>query len=184
MIRDWAFRNRGVLSNALLMQLLWFAAVLGAAYYGFGAVAVIPLLGIFVFGHYSQGSFTADCRMALLTLLIAIPFELILIALKVVNYADSFSAAWPPIWILLLWAGLGASCNYSLAWLRQRLWLAALLGGIGSASSMRAGVALGAATAPHGIVTLLVVYMAAWACIMPLLIWLSRGRQHDRCTLA
>ena len=62
---------------------------------------------------------------------------------------------------------------YSLGWLRGKLWLAALVGGAGGAFSMMAGIHIGAAQAPRGLSTLLIVYGIVWAALVPVMVVLS-----------
>jgi hypothetical protein len=68
-------------------------------------------------------------------------------AVGATNYPAS-SAAWPylvvPPWIVSLWAGFATIVRHSLAWLRGRHVLAALLGAVGGPLSYFGGSRLGA----------------------------------------
>lgn len=169
-----------VVINALLMQLLWFVAVIGGAH-GWGVMAVMPLVVMVIAGPCTGGRIKPDLVLLAAAVVMGLVFEVALQSAGLIAYRGNAGGILPPLWILLLWAGMGASCNYSFTWLQRHLWLAAVLGAIGSVLSLRAGMALGAAVAPVGWLPLALVYGAAWALILPLLVYLSRevSRDHD-----
>lgn len=157
----------------LLLQLIWPAAVLGAAR-GWAWLALPVLLAMPLWSLVRGLPVARDLRMLIVGLLVGIFFETLLLGTGVIDYRLMPGPGWVPAWILLLWAGFAINCNHCLAWLQGRWWLAALLGATGGPLSVLAGVSLGAATAPAGTVPLVLVYGLCWALLMPLLAWLAR----------
>jgi hypothetical protein len=78
-----------------------------------------------------------------------------------------------PPWITALWIGFATLPRFSLAWLRGKPWLAALLGGVAGPLSYLAGVRLGAvAVGAHPLLTFGVL-AAEYALVTPLLLLLA-----------
>ena len=78
-----------------------------------------------------------------------------------------------PLWIWALWALFAAQFNTTYKWLKNRLWIAALLGAVAGPLSFRAGTALHAVafTDPIASPTVLAV---GWALLLPIVTLLSR----------
>jgi hypothetical protein len=154
----------------LLVQVSWFAAVLGAA-------RGRPLLGV------------GTAILFLPVLLVALPgprrrLALVVIATLAGGLADSavqasglmvYSGApdgstLAPAWIFALWAIFAATFDESFGWLRGRLALAALLGAVAGPASYAAAVRLGAARfgpLPGATAALAVL----WGTALPLLVF-------------
>lgn len=158
-------RNVG---NFVLFQLLWFAAVGGAAA-GFDWLAGPVLLAMLGWSVMTGGIWPSDSLLMLAGLVIGFVFEVLFLASGVLVYEAQFAAWAPPVWILFLWAGFAMTFNHSLAWIRGRYGLAVLFGSLGSVSSLFAGVKLGAAEALAPFWTVCVIYGASWAVLVPLL---------------
>jgi len=165
--------KKNILANALLMQLLWFIAVRGAAS-GFADWAILPLLMMLVPGCAAAYRWRQDLLMLMVAVAVGFVFEVLLINSGLIVYQGATWAGLPPIWVLILWAGLGMSCNYSLRWVGRHRGLAVLVGAAGGILSLRSGIALGAGHAPRGLLPLMLVYGVGWALTMPLLAGLSR----------
>jgi hypothetical protein len=167
MSRDSLINQGG---HFLLLQIIWPAAVLGAAagmsWPAFVAMAAMPL-----WSAVRRLSWRADLRMLVIGVLVGLVFEPLLIGSGLIVYALQPSEGWVPAWILFLWGGFAINFNHCLAWLQGRWWFAALFGLLGAPLSVLAGVSLGAAQAPVGLVPLAVVYGIAWGVMMPLLAW-------------
>lgn len=165
-----------LLGNFALFQLLWFAAIFGAA-----AGTELPVFAVLavllIWGSLRGVPFGPDGRMILAGLVVGLAAEPVWLALGLIEYRMQGFGLLPPAWIMALWVGFAVSFNYSLAWLQGRPLLAGLFGAVGSALSVIAGVRFGAADAPQGLVFLAVVYAAGWAVLVPLLAWwAARGR--------
>jgi hypothetical protein len=161
-----------IVGNFIIFQLLWVAAVVGAAH-GFQWLSLIALLALLGWGVFCRADIVADSRIIGYGLAIGMIFELLLIGSGLIRYELQWWAAVPPVWILCLWAGFAQTLNHSLSWLKNRLPLAAIFGGAGSVMSMYAGIRFGAAQAPEGLQPLLIVYALGWSVMVPVLVWLA-----------
>ena len=162
-----------IIGNFALFQLLWFAAIFGAAA-GLLAPVLLVLLMLFVLGPLFERPLAPDLRMACAGLLVGLAVEPLWIGAGLIEYRLQFHALLPPVWILALWMGFALSFNYSLAWLQGRRLLAAVFGGVGSVLSVLAGVRFGAAEAPAGLLPLALAYGALWAILVPMLAQLAQ----------
>jgi hypothetical protein len=121
------------LANFVGYQAVWFIAVLGA-----GRSGTWPALGALALYALCQLASSRERRSDLVLLLLAVglgtALDGTLAATGLLHYAASSPALPPggaPLWILALWAAFALTLNHSLAWLRQRRWLALLLGAVG-----------------------------------------------------
>ena len=80
----------------------------------------------------------------------------------------------PPLWDIALWPLFASTLDGALAWLQERLRLAALLGAVGGPLAYLAAARLGALQLHHPPSTLLLL-AAAWSLLTPLLLALARG---------
>lgn len=169
----------------VLLQMLWPAAVVGAAH-GMTWPSVAVLAGMFIWSAWRGLGLRPDLRLAIGGLVIGIVFELLLIGGGLIHYALQQGPGWPPFWILVLWAGFSLNLRHCLGWFREHPVAGSLFGLIGAPFSVIAGVALGAATAPSGQVELALAYGLGWALAMPLLSLLAfrlevEERQTGEC---
>ncbi len=159
--------------NFVLFQAGWFACVLGAAYgwpwIGTAAVAVI------IAWHLANALQPAqETKLIAMALLIGALWDSALVTLGWISYpSGTLVAGVAPHWILALWALFATALNVSMRWLKQRLWLAVLLGAVCGPLSYWGAVKLGAVqfVDPLRIVIALAV---GWSLIMPVLMWFSR----------
>ncbi len=132
--------NRWNLVNGVLFQAAWFACVLGgAAGTNLWGVAVLLLM----LGQSLAGAAPAR-DMKLVAALVPLGFLLdsAWIRFGVLDYG----AALAPVWIVLLWAGVGLAVHHCLSWFKERPWLGGLLAGAGAPFSYLAGERFGAVT--------------------------------------
>ncbi|MDF1630039.1 MAG: DUF2878 domain-containing protein [Alcanivoracaceae bacterium] len=168
-----------IIGNFILFQALWFAAVLGAAA-GLHWPAPLALAALLGWTRLSGGCLRADLRLVLIGLATGMAFEVLLLSSGLIRYELQWWQHMPPLWILCLWAGFAQSFLYSMAWMRKRLVLASLFGGIGSVMSMYAGLRFGAAQPPVGTLPLLLAYGLGWSVLVPFLAWLAdESRQQS-----
>lgn len=85
----------------------------------------------------------------------------------------STSSGHLPFWLIVLWGCFAATLNNSLKFLQGRLYLAALLGGIGGPLSYYAGAELGRLGFGSTLTSLLVL-AAVWALLLPALLKLAQ----------
>lgn len=158
--------------NILLYQCAWFASVLGAAHQQ-------PWLGLEVTGivlgfHFVQVKHPKpEAWLMLIALLIGLLFDQALLAFGLINYqAHGWSDALVPVWILALWLGFATLLNVSLRWMRDKLFLAAMLGLIGGPLAYHAAEALQAITIINH--TGYWVLAIGWAMVTPALLMLAK----------
>lgn len=169
-----------MIGNFVLFQLLWFAAIFGAAA-DLLAPVLLVLVVLLLLGPLFERPFAADLRMAGIGLLVGLLVEPLWIGAGLIEYRLQFHVLLPPVWILALWVGFAVSFNYSLAWLQGRRLLAAGFGGVGSVLSVLAGLRFGAAEAPAGLLPLALAYGGLWAILVPTLAQLAqRFARADR----
>jgi hypothetical protein len=153
--------------NAILLQAVWFAAVLAAArgQVWLGVLAALPVLALHAWWHRRQPGAGLGLPAAAVVLGAAVDGALHLAGLRP-------AGGWPSPWMLAQWAVFATALPASLAWLHGRPLLAAVLGAIGAPVAYCAGMRLGA-VAPADAMVLAAVAMA-WAIAMPVLVSLPR----------
>ncbi|MGB1220035.1 MAG: DUF2878 domain-containing protein [Alcanivoracaceae bacterium] len=162
-------RNIG---NFVLFQVLWFAAVVGAAK-GFSWLAFPVLACMFGWAAFTGARTRDDVLLAAAGLGVGMLFEILFLSTGLIRYQEQVLAWAPPMWILALWIGFAMSFNHSMAWLQNR-WLACVaLGAFGSASSLYAGISFGAAQANAPMWAVSMVYGFSWALLVPVLAWVA-----------
>lgn len=164
----WALQ----ITNFVIFQVGWFAAVLGAAHGSpvWGTLCLCVAVG----WHITVSARPAqEARLVASLTVIGFIVESAIAAQGHVSYPSGQPVAWlAPYWMVALWAELAIALNVTMRWLKRRPGLAMLLGAIAGPASFAAGVRLGGARfvdAAPALVTLAV----CWAVLMPLLMWLS-----------
>jgi len=79
-----------------------------------------------------------------------------------------------PLWLVVLWLLFSGTLFHSLAFLQQRLLLAAIVGATAGPLSYLAGMRLGAATTTHDAWTVALAMAPAWALLLPALAYAAR----------
>jgi len=161
--------------NTIVFQLVWMAAVGGAAngYWWAGPVALA------VFAAY-QLSVSTQARSDAILVVIAVAIgavgDSLLAQLHFVKYTSPVpSAEFAPLWILALWASLALTINHSLAFLQRDLRVAAVLGALSAPLSFSiAARAWHAVTLADPLPVTLCVLAALWAVATPVLAGVAR----------
>ncbi|HEY0230295.1 MAG TPA: DUF2878 domain-containing protein [Dokdonella sp.] len=168
-------RRADVWINAIVFEIVWLAAVGGA---GHGLWWAGPLALSVFFGYQVRASPLARADGMLVALACAVGFlaDSMLALSGLVGYASPLpSAHFAPLWIVALWANLALTLNHSLAFLQERLPLAAVLGAIAAPLSyFFAEQAWHAVVLAPPLATTLLVLAASWAVLMPLLVAAAR----------
>ena len=175
-----------VAANVIGYQLVWFACVAGA---GRGLAWLGPMAALLFAAAtlLCGGKRDADLRTLFVTLPIGIALDSAFAASGWLVYAEP----WPwqgaaPAWIWALWTGFALTLNHSLAFLRDRPWLAALLGLLGGPLAYWAAaggfdaVAFGAAPMPWVMAALAL----AWALALPVVFALDKRLASSGAALA
>ena len=162
-----------VVTNAVLFQVGWFACVLGAANgtAWIGLVAVGAVVAWHVVQARDRGS---ELRLLLLATAVGAVFETLLVRTGWVQFTSGvWMAGIAPAWMVVLWANFATTLNVSLRPLRDRLWLAALLGVVGAPLAYFGGSRLGALEMP-AVAPALVAVGAGWLLLAPALFAAAR----------
>lgn len=149
--------------NYVLYQSGWIAAVGGAAI-GWplaGAVVALVLTAV----HVALAREPArESTLVVAALIAGLLTERALIAAGTyTQLAGAPVGAWPPLWLIALWAQFATTWRYSLAGVFARWWRAALFGAAGGPLAFLAGARLGAVTLAVPETTALVGLGGAWA---------------------
>lgn len=163
------------LANAIAYQAIWFLSILwsnqGAL---LGCVILLILL------------VTSDRRKQDIKVMGYMLFLGLLIdgTLQQIGFFTFNNPGVPiPFWLLVVWFGLGMTINHSFAWLKKRLLLASLLGGIGGPAAYWAGVRMGAASFNWSLTSSLLVIAVVWSLMFPSVMLFSAILQktcHER----
>lgn len=158
-----------VIVNALLFQLTWFGCVMGGAsgswYWGLaGIAALLAFSG-------TQGTLTRDLRFVGVLIVVGFLLDSLWASTQVLDYgvnAQPLTGAasglvLAPVWITLLWAGVGLTLMNSLNFFVARPWLGALMAGGASLPSYLAGERLGAVVVPE--MSLFPIIMVTWGLL-------------------
>ena len=158
--------------NALLFQVAWFAAVLGAARGTpwLGPLVTIPVLALHL---YLSNNRSAELKLLAVAGLLGFLFDSALVSGSIFTpLPHLFRPPFSPPWMICLWLNFAATQNVSLAWLRERYLLATLFGAIGGPLAYYGGARLGA-TAAMPTVTGILLLAIGWGIMTPLLVWLA-----------
>ncbi|MCX7553927.1 DUF2878 domain-containing protein [Marinicella sp. S1101] len=137
------------LINVILLNVLWFTCVLGAAndllWPGF--VVLLVLIGINI---YKKSLNKIDVKIVLFSIIFGLVIDGILHARGMVNYELKIldAAFLPPIWIMILWVGFGATVRTGMQWLLNHPKIGAMFMLIGAPLSYVSAAKLGAAQIP------------------------------------
>ena len=158
--------------NAVLFQAGWFACVLGAAK-GLAAPGV-AVAAVIIAWHLNCAARRApEARLITLVMVVGLVFETAMLQSGLVTFA---APLWidglAPGWIVALWAIFATTLNVSMRWLRDRMWLAVVLGAVSGPLTYYGGERLGALAFTDSGLALGVIALA-WAVITPLVMYLA-----------
>lgn len=165
-----------VFLNIAASYAAWFAVAMLAAR-GHFLLAVLPSLaavGLHLALTPSAGRraelllSTAACGLGLIV-------EAIHMAAGAIHYAPQATpGGLPPAFMVGLWAAFATLVNVSLAWIKDRLLLAAIFGALASVPSYYAGSKLGALEFGEPVWQSLAIIGLVWAVAFPLLLQFAR----------
>jgi hypothetical protein len=160
--------------NVVSLYAAWFAAVLAAAH-GRPWLAVAASLVAVVANIAFASARTAEVILVVQAALVGIVVDGALINLGLARYASPGPLAHlPPFWLITIWMAFATSLNSSLAWLKDRLSLAALLGLVGGPLAYFAGARLGGMEFTQPVWLALAAVGLLWMAAFPLLLFLAR----------
>lgn len=147
--------NRANLVNAALFQVAWFACVLGGAA-GTSLWGSLTVVALILFSA-SLRMLRHDLPFVVAGLVAGFALDTAWIQLGILDYAGAEVA---PLWIVLLWCGLGLTLNHSMQMFAARPLLGGLLAGATAPISYLGGERLGAVAVPD-----------PWAMVWVGLVW-------------
>lgn len=164
-----------VLVNALLFQVVWFAAVIGAGYgHAWPGVLAVAVFAAVTLRHRETRA--SDLRLTACAALAGGVLDSVFVNAGLLRYA----AQWPvaelaPAWIVALWVNLALALNHSLRWVRPYPLVAALFGAIAAPLSYL-GAARGwqAVAFAEPVWRTLGIVAACWAVMMAALVAIAR----------
>jgi Protein of unknown function (DUF2878) len=155
--------------NVVLFQVGWFACVLGAAH-GLAWAGALSALAIVAWHVARAGEPRRELALVVCAAALGAVFETLLVQSGWIRFgAGVLIEGAATYWMVALWALFATTLNVSLRSLRNRAWLAALLGAIGGPVAYYAGARLGAlefVAAGAGLAAI----GAGWAVLTPLLL--------------
>jgi hypothetical protein len=158
--------------NFIMFQAGWFACVLGAAN-GMSWLGIV-VVSLLVIIHVAM----ARQRLAELALLVTVGLLGFLwenfVASRGLLVFESAARAGnlAPYWMAALWVIFATTLNLSLAWLKYRKFIAAILAAVAGPLAYFAGMRLGALEIPE-LMAGMVVLAAGWAMLFPLSLLLA-----------
>lgn len=166
----------GLIKNFIGFQIGWFTCVVGAAQ-GYPLVAVAVASIIVILHLLRDNNLYSELCLIISAVFIGIIWESLLLASGWLAYASSGGARIAPIWLVAMWALFATTINHSMAWLKNRYFLALLLGVVFGPLAFIAGENLGAVVFLDRTMALTLLAVG-WAVLMPLLLWLAQQFKH------
>lgn len=166
--------------NVIVVYAAWFATALAAAsdrpWLAAGASLTAVIINIALARRWRTA-----VQLIAIAGIVGLVVETILISNGCAGYAAPGPiAGLPPAWLVLMWMSFATMLNASLAWLNDRLLLAAVLGGVGGALAYYAGARLGALELREPIWLSLSAIGALWAIAFTALVYVAGRLRRDR----
>lgn len=169
-----------VWANAVGYQVVWFAAVWGAAV---GAWWMAPLALLpFALWYLSRPDRRIDACLMAVAVLVGTALDSALAASDLVAYASAVpSPHAAPVWIVAIWAAFALTLRHSFRFLHGRMLLAAALGAIGAPLAYVAAARGWHAVAfPRGTMPAVIALGLGWLAALPTLIALAQRFERTR----
>lgn len=158
-----------LIANAIAYQAVWFLGILWANPGAMvGCCIILILLG------------TSKRRDDDLKMIGFLMFLGVLVdgTLQQVGFFTFKSPGLPiPVWLLVIWMGLAMTIHHSLSWLKDKLLLAAILGGLGGPLAYWAGTRTGAASFNWSLPSSLLLLAIVWSLVFPTIMLFSKKIQ-------
>jgi hypothetical protein len=156
-----------ILLNVVIFQVGWAVCILGG-----NKIAVIYTLFALVIhaALFLKGS--REAWVIVVFTFVGSGWDTLLMHAGVLSFA--VDSLFIPPWLLCLWLLFSCTLNHSLAWLKNKLLISALLGGVLAPLSYLAGIKLGVASFVMPLFTSLGIIAIAWALFIPLGLYATR----------
>ena len=170
-----------VILNIVLLNVLWFACVLGASN-GLLWPAVACLFVLLMVTYIYEDINKKDFQVIVFSLLFGGIIDGFLHASGLLVYASPFHqlSYLPPVWILFLWIGFAASIKIGMKWFLDNPILGVLVMTIGSPLSYFSASKLGAVqfgNMPDAMIVIALGWMLYFICITQ--IFYTKGSNED-----
>jgi hypothetical protein len=161
-----------ILINLILFQLGWFFCVLGGDLYALVYLPIALLL--------HQCLVLTDRGEWWLILAVAIVgscWDVLMVQVGVMHYGSDLLFG-IPLWLLCLWLLFATTFRYSLFWLRQNLWLTALLAALVGPANYWLGTKITEASIASPVLLSLGIMAIGWALLFPCCLYYA-GKSKD-----
>jgi hypothetical protein len=154
--------------NFIAFQVAWLACVLGGAHDR--ALAGTMVVGAVIGLHLALTKRPLpEALLIAVAAVIGLLWDSGVVALGLMSYpSGNFAPGLAPYWIVAMWALFATSLNLSMAWLKDRAWLAAVFGAVGGPLAYLAGARLGGLQMTDPVLAL-GAQALGWAVLLPLL---------------
>ena len=174
-----------MVTNLAMYKVGWLACVLGAAagkpWLGVLAVAVACVINVACARSKSKTVLLLTAAAC-----IGLAWESFMVIGGWLDYsANGHEGSLAPYWIVAMWVLFATTLNLGFRWLKGRLFVAALLGGIGGPLAFAAGEKAGAVDFSDPVYSLIAVGIG-WALLMPLMVFVARhlnGHEVDKAAI-
>lgn len=158
--------------NFIAFQVAWFACVLGGA--NDRALVGTMVVGAVIGLHLALAQRPLpEALLIAVAAVIGLIWDSWLVALGLMSYpTGNIPPGLAPYWIVAMWALFATSLNLSMAWLKDRPWLAAFFGAVGGPLAYLAGERLGGLQMPDPVLAL-GAQALGWAVLLPMLTGLA-----------
>ena len=160
--------------NVVVVYASWFATVIAAASGSAWLAAAASLVAV-VLNVVFASNRANDVKLIAVAAVVGLVVETLLMTQGLADYASPGPiAGLPPAWLVLMWMAFATLLNISLAWLKERWLLAAVLGFVGGALAYYAGARLGAMQLGEPLAVSLGAIGTLWAVAFPALLHAAR----------
>ena len=159
--------------NLLVFKIAWIITALSAAR-GTPWIGVVSIGLVLVVHLWFAKDAREELILAGLCAVVGICWDSIPVAMGWIQYPSGMLwANVAPYWIIAIWVLFATTLNVTFDFLKERLWLAAILGAVFGPVSYWSGAGLGALEFLEPFAAL-VALAVAWAIFMPLLMILAK----------
>lgn len=150
---------KSLIFNALWFQCCWLGAVVLQ-----NNILLLAMLAVHFLWFVERSK--AEFKATLCCAIIGIGVDQLLTHYQIFGFATQ----WIPLWLVLLWWCFCCSLGHSLRFLKGRILICSLFGGIGGAASYFAGSRLGAVDFNYSDLTSVLIIAAVWSLLCPILV--------------
>ena len=154
------------LSNIVGFQVAWLACILGAAN-GFPFIGPVVMATSLIAHYYFISSDRNEVKLIIIFTVFGTFVDSLLTLSGLVTYVGYYvpGSVIAPLWITAMWST--STVNHSMAWLKDRLMLAFILGFIFGPLSYLTGQKFGAIQFNTSLINLLIILAVIWGISIP-----------------